>query len=145
LVVSNFIFTFATDLKSYSPRHRRTKLKKNMKNSALVLALMEIATANPDGFTVNAQTLQPITKGYAVALADTQNSHDTAGLLSVIDYAQNHADTVNAIGGWLDTESNKFYFDATVICDDLETALILGRRNNQIAIFDLEKMEEIRL
>lgn len=116
-----------------------------MKNSAFVLALMQIATANPDGFTVNAQTLQPITKGYAVALADTQNSHDTAGLLSVIDYAQNHADTVNAIGGWLDTESNKFYFDATVICDDLETALILGRRNNQIAIFDLEKMEEIRL
>ena len=116
-----------------------------MKNSALFHALMEIATANPDGFTVNAQTLQPITKGYAVALADTQDSHDTAGLLSVIEYAQNHADTVNAIGGWLDTESNKFYFDATVICDDLETALILGRRNNQIAIFDLENMEEIRL
>ena len=42
-------------------------------------------------------------------------------------------------------ESNKFYFDATVIGDDLETALILGRRNNQIAIFDLENMEEIRL
>ena len=52
-----------------------------MKNSALFLALLEIATANPDGFTVNAQTLQPITKGYAVALADTQDSHDTAGLL----------------------------------------------------------------
>ena len=38
-----------------------------------------------------------------------------------------------------------YYFDATVIVDDLEAAKELGRLNKQIAIFDLENLEEIRL
>lgn len=105
---------------------------------------MEVATANAEGFTVDAQTLKPITKGFAVALADTQNSFNGSGLIKVINYVENHPE-VNAFGGWYDKESNKFYFDATVICEDRATAEELGRRNNQIAIFDLGNLEEIRL
>lgn len=115
-----------------------------MNKIALFFALMEVATTNADGFTVDARTLQPITKGFAVALADTQNSFNGSGLLRVIDYVENHPE-VNAFGGWYDSVSNKFYFDATVICEDRATAEELGRRNNQLAIFDLGNLEEIRL
>lgn len=115
-----------------------------MNKTALFFALMEVATANAEGFTVDAQTLKPITKGFAVALADTQNSFNGSGLIKVINYVENHPE-VNAFGGWYDKESNKFYFDATVICEDRATAEELGRRNNQIAIFDLGNLEEIRL
>lgn len=116
-----------------------------MNKVQLFFALMEVANANAAGFTVNAQTLEPVTKGYAVALADTQNSHNGYGLLKVIEFQQKHPEMVNAFGGWFDSESGKYYWDATVICEDLDTALMLGRRNNQLAIFDLNNMEEIRL
>lgn len=33
-----------------------------------------IAAMNAAGFTINAETLQPVTSGYAVAIRDTQNS-----------------------------------------------------------------------
>ena len=116
-----------------------------MVKTSLFFALMEVATANPAGFTVDANTLQPIRKGYAVACAETQNSFGGYGLLKVMQYQQSNPASVQAFGGWLDSKSNKFYFDATIICDDLETAQELGRRNGQIAIFDLENLEEIRL
>lgn len=115
----------------------------NMKTS-LFFALMEIANANPAGFTVDAKTLQPITKGYAVAMAETQNSFNADGLERVIKFAE-HNTKVNAFGGWYDSKGNNFYFDATVIVNDLEAAKELGRINGQLAIFDLYNMEEIRL
>ena len=33
-----------------------------------------VAVMNPEGFTIDAKTFAPITKGYAVAVKDTQNS-----------------------------------------------------------------------
>ncbi len=116
-----------------------------MEKNTLFLSLAAIAAANPEGFTVDAATLQPVTKGYAVALADTQNSFGEAGLRRVIEYQRANAATVNAFGGWLDTETGKYYWDATVIVDNLELAKEFGYRNKQLAIFDLANMLEIRL
>jgi fructokinase len=124
---------------------RATQNKKSMNKKSLFLALLAIASENADGFTVNAETLQPVKKGFAVALAETQNSFNNSGLLRVIDYQQRNADKVNAFGGWLDRETGLFYWDATVICEDLETAKELGRINGQKAVFDLENLQEIRL
>lgn len=107
-------------------------------------ALMQIATENPDGFTVDATTLKPITKGFAVSLEATQNSFGEKGLVKVITYVTTHPE-VNAYGGWLNTENNMYYFDATVICATKEEAEKLARDNHQIAYFDLEKMEEVRI
>ena len=112
---------------------------------SLFFALMSIANENAAGFTVNAESLQPVKKGYAVALAETQNSFNGYGLLKVISFVQKNAGRVNAFGGWLDEKTGRYYWDATVICEDLQTALDLGRRNGQIAIFDLENLQEIRL
>ena len=116
----------------------------NKKQTSVLIALATIAMNNKDGFTVNAATLQPVTTGYAVAVADTQNSFGFEGLANVVKYVTEHPE-VNAFGGWYNSENNMYYYDATVIVNDLEAAKELGRINNQIAIFDLENLKEIRL
>ena len=116
----------------------------NKKETSVLIALATIAINNKEGFTVNAATLEPVTKGYAVAVADTQNSFGFEGLVNVVKYVDDHSE-INAFGGWYNTENNMYYFDATVIVNDLEAAKELGRINKQIAIFDLANLEEIRL
>ena len=116
----------------------------NKKETSVLIALATIAINNKDGFTVNAANLQPVTKGYAVAVADTQNYFGLEGLANVVKYVSDHPE-INAFGGWYNTENNMYYFDATVIVNDLEAAKELGRINKQIAIFDLANLEEIRL
>lgn len=114
----------------------------NQKNTAAIIAA--IAAANPAGFTVNAQTFEPITSGYAVAVLDTQNSFNAEGAARVMEYVNNHPE-VNAVGGWYNSENGRFYYDATIVVNDLATAVELGKANQQIAIFDLNNLEEIRL
>lgn len=114
----------------------------NKKNTAAIIAA--IAAANPAGFTVNAQTFEPITSGYAVAVLDTQNSFNAEGAARVMEYVSNHPE-VNAVGGWYNSENGRFYYDATIVVNDLATAVELGKANQQIAIFNLNTLEEIRL
>lgn len=116
----------------------------NKKQTKVLVALAAIAMNNKEGFTVSAATLQPVKSGYAVAVADTQNSFGLAGLANVVKYVSEHPE-INAFGGWYNSENNMYYFDATIIVDDLETAKDIGRLNNQLAIFDLANLEEIRL
>lgn len=116
----------------------------NKKQTKVFVALAAIAMNNKEGFTVSAATLQPVKSGYAVAVADTQNSFGLAGLANVVKYVSEHP-KINAFGGWYNSENNMYYFDATIIVDDLETAKDIGRLNNQLAIFDLANLEEIRL
>lgn len=116
----------------------------NRKHAALLAALTSIAAENKEGFTVSAATLRPVNAGYAVAVADTQDSFDLEGLVRVVEYVESH-EKVNAFGGWYNEENGMFYFDATVVVDSLEEAKEIGRANNQIAIFDLNEKKEIRL
>ena len=116
----------------------------NKKQTSVLLALATIAANNKEGFTVNAATLQPVETGYAVAVAATQNSFGFSGLANVVKYVSEHPE-VNAFGGWYNTDNQQFYFDATVIVEDLAAAKELGRVNKQIAIFDLANLKEIRL
>ena len=108
----------------------------NKQQTKVLIALAAIATTNKEGFTVNAANLKPVTTGYAVAVADTQNSFGLEGLANVVKYVSEHPE-INAFGGWYNIHNNQFYFDATVIVEDLAAALELGRLNKQIAIFDL--------
>ena len=116
----------------------------NKQQTKVLIALAAIAMNNKDGFTVNAANLQPVKSGYAVAVSDTQDSFGFSGLANVVKYVSDHPE-INAFGGWYNSDNNQFYFDATVIVDDLETAKDLGRYNKQIAIFDLANLEEIIL
>lgn len=116
----------------------------NMNKKTLAAALATIAAANPAGYTVNARTLEPLTSGYAVAVAATQNSFGPEGLERVIEYANTHED-ITAFGGWLDDKSGLYYYDAVIICQDRTGAMELARVNKQIAFFDLANVKEIRL
>ena len=116
----------------------------NKKQTAVLLALATIAINNKEGFTVNAKTFQPVTRGYAVAVADTQNSFGLEGLANVVKYVCDHPE-INAFGGWYNSKNKMYYFDATVIVEDLQKALELGRANKQLAIFDLANVLPIDL
>ena len=106
--------------------------------------LQTVAATFPGGFTCDKNTFQPITSGFAVAVAETQNSVDNYGAAKVAAYVCAH-DEINAVGGWFNTENKKYYYDAVIVVKDLETAVSLGKANKQIAIFNLDTLEEIRL
>lgn len=108
----------------------------NKKQASVLIALAAIAINNKEGFTVNATTLQPVTTGYAVAVAATQNSFGLKGLANVVKYVSKHPE-INAFGGWYNRQNNMYYFDATIIIKDLKTAIEIGRLNKQLAIFDI--------
>jgi len=116
----------------------------NKKQTSILIALAAIAINNKEGFTVNAATLQPVTTGYAVAVADTQNSFGLEGLANVIKYVDEHPE-INAFGGWYNSKNNMYYFDATIIIEDLAAAVELGRMHKQIAIYDLTNNLQIEL
>jgi len=116
-----------------------------MMNLALSFEMLQaVATMNPDGFTVNKNTFEPIKSGYSVAVKETQNSFGNYGAAKVVSYANKHNE-ITALGGWYNSKNNKFYYDAVIIVNDLETAIRLGRENGQLAIFDLNTMQEIEL
>lgn len=116
----------------------------NKKETKILVALAAIAIADKDGFTVNAANLQPVKSGYAVAVAETQNSFGLEGLANVIKYVSEHPE-INAFGGWYNNKNNMYYFDATVIVEDLAAAIELGRMHKQIAIYDLTNNLPIEL
>lgn len=111
--------------------------------SALCAAVATFAANNPDGFTFNISTMQAQTTGKAVARIETQNSFNADGLKKAVAFAL--ANNVPCVGGWLDTESGLFYYDATEIFDDENDAKRAAQINEQIAYFDLDSCKEIRL
>lgn len=116
-----------------------------MTNKGLIFsALLTVAAANKCGYTVNKTNLRKVCTGYAVSVHETQNCFNRAGLRRVINYVSKHPE-INAFGGWYDKVTRRFYFDATIICDDVQTAKDLARIEKQIAFFCLDTCKEIRL
>lgn len=75
-------------------------MKKELTTTQLIFAtstLQILAKENPLGFTVNKKTFKPITKGYAIAVIETQDSFGTEGLVNVVLHADKHA-YIDAIG-----------------------------------------------
>lgn len=110
---------------------------------AFVSSILAIANNCPEGFTVNSSTFEHVGNGYSVALKETQNSFGPAGLEAVYDAIM--AGLADHVGGWYDNETGLYYFDAVNIYDDEKQAIQAGRENAQIAIFNLNNCEEIRL
>lgn len=108
----------------------------------LINAILEIAKQNPDGFTVKLPTLEHVTNGFIAAYAETQNCFNVDGLEKVLKHALEHGQVV---GGWLNTENNFFYFDSSKVFETESEAVEFGKQNQQIAIFDLNELREIRL
>lgn len=92
-----------------------------MKKNVVISSVAAIAAMSLEGFTVNAANLQPVTTGYVVALKCTQNSFGAEGLAKVANVIEelqasgNLSGRTLAFGGWYDSESGLYYYDATVI------------------------------
>lgn len=75
-------------------------------------------------------------KGYAVAIKGYNNIEEML------------TDTLepNCVrGGWKDTQNNKNYFDKSLIVNDIKEAIRIGKERNELAIFDIANMNEIRI
>lgn len=104
----------------------------------------EYSLINPEGFTLNIETMKPIKYGISVAYQETQDSFGKESLNKVINHALEHSKT---IGGWLDTESNQYYFDSVKVFrnSEVDKAIEFAKDNNQLAIYDLTNLKEIRI
>lgn len=104
-----------------------------MENNQLTEKLLRVASANPQGFTIQLPDFQPVKKGWAVALKETQDSFGKEGAKSVIEIALQK--TSGIVGGW--KYGTDYYFDAVLIIEDEEEATRLGIENEQIGIYEI--------
>lgn len=112
-----------------------------MNTAQIITTLATIAANNVDGYTVNAYTLQPVKSGYVVAVKATQNSFGPDGLRRVVEYQRTHQE-IAAFGGWLDSETGLYYYDACIIVPTMAEAIALAKANDQIAFFCLDNLTE---
>lgn len=107
-------------------------------------SVWEYAQKNPQGFTLNIETMKAVKFGIVAAYRETQNSFGRDSLEKVIEHALKHD---KVVGGWLDETDNRYYFDSCKVFNNrqIDEALQFGRENEQIAIFDLTNLNEIRL
>jgi hypothetical protein len=101
-----------------------------------------IAKQNPQGFTFNIRTRRMVTSGIIAAYHATQDCFGTEGLHKALAHAEAHA---GIIGGWFNVNNGNFYFDSCNRFTSLAEAIAFGKEQQQIAIFDLDQMKEIRL
>ena len=99
---------------------------------------------HPDGFTMNISTWKEPAEGIAVAYSVTQDMHDRDGLEFVVSHAQSHG---GFVGGWLDTESGKYYYDSVRVFpeDSMDEAKKFGKENGQMAVYVISSGKEVRL
>lgn len=113
-----------------------------MKN--LIDRVWEYSQNNPEGFTLNIETFKAVKFGIVVAYYETQNSFGKEALETVIIHALNHNKT---LGGWLNDDNRFFYFDSVKIFknSELNEAIKFAKQNEQLAIFDLTNLKEIKI
>lgn len=113
-----------------------------MKN--LIDRVLEYSQNNPDGFTINIETMRAVKFGIVVAYHETQNSFGKGALKRVINHALKHD---KIVGGWLNQENGFYYFDSSKIFknSEIDKAIEFAKYNKQIAIFDITNLEEIKI
>lgn len=110
----------------------------------LIDRVWEYSQNNPDGFTLNIETFKEVKFGIIVAFKETQNSFGKKSLEHIINHALRND---KLIGGWLNAENGLYYFDSVKVFKnkELHEALEFAIKNEQIAIFDLTNLREIRI
>lgn len=105
----------------------------------LMTRVWEYSKNNPKGFTLNIETMEPVTSGISVAYQATQDSHSFESLELVINHALEHG---KHIGGW--SYEGKYYFDSVKVfpIGQKEEAEAFGRSERQIAYYIIDLGEE---
>ena len=123
-------------------------LCKNLKPITMNLTkVLETAIAN-NGISYSISTGNyNVTTGYMVSIQGQEWKVSTINDDILKFYGKHHLnelwDKDRFLGIWLN--KGQWYLDVSVNVEDLDEALRLGKNNNQIAIWDCAKAEEIRL
>lgn len=102
--------------------------------------LEEVINQGQEGFTFDLYANRLVTSGIVVAYAETQDAYGPAGLLNALRHAIEHD---GVLGGWLNSENQRFYFDSCKIFRNLEEAKAFAIANKQLAFYWIEKREVI--
>ncbi len=102
--------------------------------------MLKFINSLADGFTFDLRSMQKVKSGIIVAHLTTQNAFGLNGFIKAFIHARTND---QIFGGWY--HDGKFYFDSCRVFTDKEEAIRFGKENDQIAIFDLDNLEEIRL
>lgn len=100
-----------------------------------------------NGFTVNLNTGEEPTKGFAVAMHEHSLVLDhTPTSKGISEYARSKREHLTAegghLGGWLDKSEGKTYLDVSKIHPDFNTSLAHAKTTNELALYDLEHNRE---
>lgn len=100
--------------------------------------IWEFAQKHPTGFTLDINTFEQPAEGIMVSYAATQNSFDKKALVKVVRHARAHD---GYVGGWLDPETGKYFFDSTRVFpeDSLAAAVAFARENGQSTVYVASK------
>ena len=107
------------------------------------------------GFTLDLKTLKPVTEGFAVGgikgfACEQPVSEEVVGtklrmLLMAAKALSFRGNDRIAIGGWLDKETNIYYYDIVKIYKNGDRAYRTAEETGEIAIFNLNENKEIRV
>ncbi len=104
------------------------------------------------GFTYNIKDGSFASDGFAVAVYNDKEyifeaADEYEALAGIVQYTANNMQTLLEknvfLGGWVD--DGNVYLDCSVVLQDKNEAIELGKTHKQLAIFDLSTFEEIRL
>lgn len=107
--------------------------------------VIELADANPDGFTVDIETHEKLTHGYVVGITHGLCPEDAAVIANIIALGKHKPSIVYnwTLGGWRD--GDKYIIDIGFVTRFEEGAIALGKAYNQKAIYDLNENKVITL
>ena len=110
----------------------------------MIKSVLRYAKDNPEGFTLDINSMKPVKFGICVAYIETQNCHGEDGIKKAIEHARLHN---NIVGGWLDEGGMLYYFDSVKVFPNkqMKEAIDFAKTNKQYAIFDLTNLKEIIL
>jgi len=116
--------------------------QEKLTDKELVNIIYAMGQINPDGFTLDLNTMSQPTEGIVVAYKETQNSFDRKSLPAVVRHAHAHN---NLVGGWYDSKEGRYYFDSDRLFpeDSLSSAVAFARENEQLAVYVISKEMEI--
>jgi len=120
-----------------------------MKTQQTIKHLKNFIKTNKDGFTLKYSTLKPIKKfkGYCVSITNLKGISLKPLIKQILitakSFKQIHKNLY--VGGWFNNENKTFYLDLTLIIDNEQTARQTAQLFNQIAIFNLNTFQEIKL
>jgi hypothetical protein len=102
-----------------------------------------------EGFTVNNDTGQPVTKGFSVGqgMEEVIEGEVSEAQLDAFraQHAEALADPANVLGAWYNKKDGKTYLDVSTVFNTREEAMAAGITNKELAIYDLESGQEISL